>query len=356
MFLAWNEVKYNKLRFILIAGVLMLVSYLVFFLSGLANGLEQLNREAVDKWNADGIILTEEANINLPRSTMNIEDFNPEKVNDAAVLGQLNAIASVNDDLKSNVSIFGIRTDEFIMPEVTEGSPFSAEGEVIADDTLKEEGFRVGDELEISSSDAVLTITGFTDNARFSAAPVLYSSLETVQTVQYDDAAENNEGQINGIVIRDDNIDEVSLNGELQMVDTSTFIESLPGYTEQNLTLNFMIYFLFIISSVILAIFLYVLTIQKISMFGVMKAQGISSRYLANSVIAQTFLLAFAGVIIGFLLAVVTGYFLPPAVPVAFDYTVMLVYGMVLIAVSVLGAFFSVRTIVKIDPLLAIGG
>ncbi|GAB3055300.1 ABC transporter permease [Virgibacillus ainsalahensis] len=356
MFLAWNEVKYNKLRFILIAGVLMLVSYLVFFLSGLANGLEQLNREAVDKWNADGIILTEESDINLPRSTMYIEDYKGDGADDAAVLGQLNAIASVHDDLKSNVSIFGIRTGEFIMPEVTEGSPFTTEGEVIADDTLKEEGFAIGDELEISSSDVALTITGFTDNARFNAAPVLYSSLETLQTVQYGDGGENNQGQINGIVIRDDNIDEVSLNDELQIAEISTFIENLPGYTAQNLTLTFMIYFLFIISSVILAIFLYVLTIQKVSMFGVMKAQGISSKYLANSVIAQTFLLALAGVTIGFLLAVVTGYFLPPAVPVAFDFIEMLVYGMVLVAVSVLGALFSIRTIVKIDPLRAIGG
>ena len=44
MFLAWNEIEKNKLRFTLIIGVLMLVSYLVFFLSGLANGLENMNR------------------------------------------------------------------------------------------------------------------------------------------------------------------------------------------------------------------------------------------------------------------------------------------------------------------------
>ena len=61
MFLAWNEIKNNKLRFILIIGVLTLVSYLVFLLSGLANGLENLNKEAIDKWEGDGIILTEES-------------------------------------------------------------------------------------------------------------------------------------------------------------------------------------------------------------------------------------------------------------------------------------------------------
>ncbi|QKY70978.1 ABC transporter permease [Lentibacillus sp. CBA3610] len=350
MFLAWKEIKYNKLRYTLITGILVLVSYLVFFLSGLANGLEQLNREAVDKWNADGIILTEESDINLPRSNMNIDDFNGNGIEAYAALGQLNAIASVGER-QSNVSIFGIKDDEFIMPEVTEGETFTEQGEVIADDTLQEEGFEMGDELEISSSDTALTITGFTDNARFNTAPVLYTDLGTLQQVRFGEMSEENGGHVNGFVIRGDNLSDVSVEDELQVVETSAFIENLPGYTAQNLTLTFMIYFLFIISAVILAIFLYVLTIQKISMFGVMKAQGISSRYLANSVIAQTFQLAFAGVVIGFLLTILTGFFLPAAVPVAFDYLMMLLYGLVLIAVSVLGALISVRTIVKIDPL-----
>ncbi len=142
----------------------------------------------------------------------------------------------------------------------------------------------------------------------------------------------------------------------LQVIDTETFIENLPGYTEQNLTLTLMIYFLFIISAVVLAIFLYVLTIQKISIFGVMKAQGISSGYLAGSVVAQTFLLSLAGVMIGLVLAVITGLFLPAAVPVAFNYIEMLIYGIILIVVSVIGALISVQTIVRIDPLKAIGG
>ncbi|MFC4023383.1 ABC transporter permease [Oceanobacillus longus] len=355
MFLAWNEMKNNKLRFTLIVGVLMLVSYLVFFLSGLASGLENLNREAVDKWEADGIILTEESDISLPQSSMTVEDFDGGGADDYALLSQLNAIASVGDT-KANVSIFGINDDEFIMPTIIEGEAFQNEGEVIADDSMKEEGFEIGDELDLSSSEETLIITGFTDNAKFNAAPVLYTDLPTVQKVRYGEAAENSENQINGIVVRVDNLKEVSIENDLQVIETETFIENLPGYSEQNLTLTFMIYFLFVISAVILAIFLYVLTIQKISIFGVMKAQGISNGYLAKSVIAQTFLLSFSGIMIGFILTLITGYFLPAAVPVAFNFVDMLIYGFVLIIVSILGALFSIQTIVKIDPLEAIGG
>lgn len=355
MFLAWNEIKNNKLRFLLIVGVLTLVSYLVFFLSGLANGLENLNKEAVIKWDADGIVLTEESDLTLPQSSLKIEDYNGAGADEYAVLGQFYTIATAGEN-KANISLFGIREDEFIMPKVTEGKVFKGSGEVIADDTLKNEGFEIGDELQLSATDETLTITGFTDNARFNAAPVLYGSLETLQKVRFGESAENMKDRINGFVIRADNLEEVEVDDSSQVIATQDLIENMPGYSEQSMTLSFMIYFLFIISAVILAIFLYVLTIQKISIFGVMKAQGISSGYLAKSGIAQTFLLAVAGVIIGFIFTILTGAFLPAAVPVAFNYVDMLVYGAVLVLVSILGALFSIQTIVKIDPLKAIGG
>jgi putative ABC transport system permease protein len=355
MFLALNEIKRNKLRFTLIVGVLMLVSYLVFFLSGLATGLENLNRESVDKWNASAIVLTEESDKSLYQSSLTIEDAEDIDAKEVASIGQINTIAG-NGEVKTNVSLFGINKDQFIMPDVTEGEVFTEENEVIASDALKEDGFQIGDELQLSSSTEVLTIVGFTDKARFNAAPVLYGDLATFQRVKFGEAAEANKESINAIVVRDDNIEAITTNSSLELIEIETFIRSLPGYTEQSLTLSFMIYFLFGISAVIVAIFLYVLTVQKISMFGVMKAQGISNNYLSRSVIAQTFLLAAIGVAVGLVLTLITGAFLPSAVPVAFDLVTMLIYGFVLVVVAIMGAVFSVLTIVRIDPLKAIGG
>lgn len=41
------------------------------------------------------------------------------------------------------------------------------------------------------------------------------------------------------------------------------FINKLPGYTAQNLTFELMIGFLFVISLIVIAVFLYILTMQK---------------------------------------------------------------------------------------------
>lgn len=355
MFLAWNEIKKNKLRFVLIIGILMLVSYLVFFLSGLATGLQSLNRESVDKWKANAIVLTEESDKSLSQSSMTIEDEGYFNAEEKAVLSQLNTIVN-NGVSKTNVALFGIRSDEFIMPNVTEGNKFNNINEVIASDTLKDEGFKIGDELSLSSTDEKLTIVGFTDKARFNAAPVLYGDLDTFRSIKYGASADSNNSEINAIVLRTEDVTSVTMKDGLEVIPLEDFIKELPGYTAQSLTLNFMIYFLFAISAVIVTIFLYVLTVQKISMFGVMKAQGISNSYLAKSVISQTLILAVIGVVIGFILTIITGAFLPSAVPVSFDYMTMIVYGVILIVFSVLGALISVYTIVKIDPLKAIGG
>lgn len=355
VFLAWQEIKKNKLRFTLITGILMLVSYLVFFLSGLATGLANLNREAVDKWNASAIILTEESDKSLYQSFMSTDQLKDIKAKKTAVIGQLNAIAS-NGGSKQNISLFGINKEEFLLPNVMEGRSFDKANEVVADDSLKDNGFKLGDELSLSSSDQLLTIVGFTDQARFNAAPVLYTNLATFHQVKYGEAADQNKDQINGIVVQNDSLSNLTQSDELISIEIETFIQNLPGYTEQKLTLNFMIYFLFGISSIIVAIFLYVLTVQKISMFGVMKAQGISSYYLSWSVVAQTFILALIGTALGFAFTLASGAFLPAAVPVSFDLTVMVFYGFILMAVATAGAFFSVLTIVRIDPLKAIGG
>src|SRR5699024_5203287 len=129
MFLELNEMKKNKFRFALVIGVLMLVSYLVYFLSGLATGLQDMNRESVDKWDSTHVVLTEESDKSLFESSLSTDDQDDIDANEVAILGQLNAIAR-NDDEKANVSIFGIDEDEFLMPEVTEGEAFSAENEV----------------------------------------------------------------------------------------------------------------------------------------------------------------------------------------------------------------------------------
>ncbi|HDJ2904377.1 TPA: ABC transporter permease [Staphylococcus aureus] len=349
MFLAWNEIRRNKLKFGLIIGVLTMISYLLFLLSGLANGLINMNKEGIDKWQADAIVLNKDANQTVQQSVFNKKDIE-NKYKKQATLKQTGEIVS-NGHQKDNVLVFGVEKSSFLVPSLIEGHKATKDNEVLADETLKNKGFKIGDTLSLSQSDEKLHIVGFTESAKYNASPVIFTNDATIAKINPRLTGD----KINAVVVRDTNWKDKKLNQELEAVSINDFIENLPGYKPQNLTLNFMISFLFVISATVIGIFLYVMTLQKTSLFGILKAQGFTNGYLANVVISQTLILALFGTAIGLLLTGVTGAFLPDAVPVKFDVLTLLIFAVVLMIVSVLGSLFSILTIRKIDPLKAIG-
>ncbi|HBC8048431.1 TPA: FtsX-like permease family protein [Staphylococcus aureus] len=349
MFLAWNEIRRKKLKFGLIIGVLTMISYLLFLLSGLANGLINMNKEGIDKWQADAIVLNKDANQTVQQSVFNKKDIE-NKYKKQATLKQTGEIVS-NGHQKDNVLVFGVEKSSFLVPSLIEGHKATKDNEVLADETLKNKGFKIGDTLSLSQSDEKLHIVGFTESAKYNASPVIFTNDATIAKINPRLTGD----KINAVVVRDTNWKDKKLNQELEAVSINDFIENLPGYKPQNLTLNFMISFLFVISATAIGIFLYVMTLQKTSLFGILKAQGFTNGYLANVVISQTLILALFGTAFGLLLTGVTGAFLPDAVPVKFDVLTLLVFAIVLMIVSVLGSLFSILTIRKIDPLKAIG-
>ncbi|MGW7977684.1 FtsX-like permease family protein [Staphylococcus xylosus] len=348
MFLAWNEIKRNKLKFSLIIGVLIMISYLLFLLSGLASGLMNMNREGIDKWEADAIILNSDANQTVEQSI-----FDKSKVANTykqqTTLKQTGVIVS-NGKQEENALLFGVKSDTFLLPKILEGQKFKNENDVVADKTLKDKGFKLGDKLSLSQSDEKLKIVGFSESAKYNASPVLFSNNKTIQNIN----PSLIEDKTNAVIVKDKKWKQKSLDNDLEAIEIGKFIENLPGYQAQNLTLNFMITFLFIISATVIAIFLYVITLQKTNLFGVLKAQGFTNAYLAKVVLSQTFIIAVIGTIIGLVLTIITGFFLPDAVPIKFSFVTLTVYGVVLILVSLIGSLFSILTIRKVDPLKAI--
>ena len=350
MFLAWNEMKHSKLRYGLVVGVIFLIAYLVFFLTGLANGLAQTNRSAVDSWKSDYVILNEQANKNLRMSRFSVDLKNDVNADKMAELTQASTTIKDKEKNKINVNLFAIKQDEFLRPKLSEGKLFSKTGEVVADSSLKKSyQLKIGDKITLVDSTKKLTITGFTDNASFNVQPVLYMTKETLASVLADNAQVNT---ISALVIRG-KVNQVPK--ELESMTTSTFIENLPGYKAQNLTFSFMIGFLIVIAAIVIGIFIYILTLQKKAIFGVLKAQGISNGYLSRMVFAQTFILAILAVSLGLALTLLSAVFLPTSVPFQVNPLFFAGISVLMVLIAVFGALFSVVSIVKVDPLKAIG-
>ena len=125
MFLALREIKYSKLRYSLVIGLMFLIAYLVFFLTGLAYGLAQKNREAVDTWQADQIVLTDEVNGSLRVSHFSQQAFDQIKAPEKAELIQSSATVKNDEGDKIDVTFFGIIKNQFLRPDLVEGKMFS---------------------------------------------------------------------------------------------------------------------------------------------------------------------------------------------------------------------------------------
>ena len=108
--LAWNEIKRNKIKFSLVIGILVLISYLLFLLSGLANGLIKMNTEGIEKWNADAIIL-KKANQTVEQSLFNISKVQ-NTYEKSTTLKQQGVIIS-NHHREENALLLALHTNHF---------------------------------------------------------------------------------------------------------------------------------------------------------------------------------------------------------------------------------------------------
>ncbi|GMA69091.1 ABC transporter permease [Leuconostoc litchii] len=348
MFLALREIKFEKIRYSLIITLILFISYLVFVLNGLATGLSDLNKSAITQWHASTILLDKDAEGRLSQSFLERSD--QQKINGQGTpLSQYSALVKNNQTGKTNAQILAIEAKGFIYKnlKISSGMNFKKDNTAVVSEQLKENGFKIGDKINIANNDIQLQIVGFTPKASFNVAPVIYTSFKSMAKI--------NQAPVNGIVFNK------TLKGNPQfkhskLYTITSFISKLPGYQAQQLTFKFMIGFLYIIVFIVISIFLYILTIQKLPNFGVMKAQGISTRYLILNTLTQTFIVAVIGVSLAMMLTVITAYVLPSEVPIAINIKQVLTTSFGILIMSLLGALLPIRQIIKVDPFEMIGG
>lgn len=365
MFLALKEMKKNRARFFLIIAVITLIAYLVFFLTGLAHGLATANRTSVDLWDAEAVVLSDGANANLFSSTLeeesikDFEDYDPSPVNLARAVVYKNG--SKTEESTLDVVMMGVDFDSDIAPKLVEGQLPKDESEVLVSSSMQEEeGVKLGDTLVHSQNENSYKITGFTESSKFNTAPVVYTELDVASPARMmyktsdeadgvSSATPNMPKRIQGIVLK--KMPESVDTDHYELLSMGDFIKAIPGYQAQVLTFGLMIGFLILIASFILAIFLYIITIQKQSVFGIMKIQGISGSYISRSVIWQTLTVSLSGILLGYLLSLLTEFFLPATVPYQANALYYFIIGGLMLLTSLLGSYFSVRSVAEVDPL-----
>ncbi|MCW9132155.1 ABC transporter permease [Bacillus paramycoides] len=352
MFLALKELKQSKLRYGLIGTIMILLSFLVLIISGLANGLSNANASSILEMKAEKFVVSEDAEGKLLRSQIKKEDVDNvlAQVSEKEAVPMHIAMSTFEKEgssKKVDIAIFANKPDSFITPKVIEGKAIDLEdNEIIIDESAKNKGLALNDKIVDPISKKAFKVVGFTENEMFSHAPVAYMNEKVWESIALPHQKEYNVIALNA---------DKEINNA-KVVDKKEVLQSIPGYKEEQGTLTMIIAFLLVITALLIGVFFYVITLQKTQQLGVLKAIGTKNSYLANSLVVQAVFLTVVALIVGIGLTLAVQTVFPESMPFLLTTTMMVQYSIIFIVISVLGTLISLYQVLKVDALEAIGG
>lgn len=351
MFLAFREIKRSKFKYTLLALTMVAIYFLVFFITGLANGLSFADSSSLQNLEADHAVINSEAEGQIVISELTeaqVKDLSNELSDESSPLDMTFAQLEIDGEQNLDVMYFSVDTDKHPDMEIIEGKNIRelTGNEVVVNNSLKDHGYELGDEIIDEHSGKALIIAGFIEGHTYTFLPIIYADLDLGLNQMYEEEVSYNAVLYKGSKETIDGFD--SLNRD-------ELVQSMSGYQETQGSFMVMKVFMFIISAFVSTVFFYVVTIQKTNQFGVLKAVGASAAYISKSIIIQIILLTVIS--LSFSILAITGMtqVLPEGVPFKISLSLIMGTGALFLGLNLLGSLLSVFKVAKIDAIEAIG-
>lgn len=351
MKLAWSELKFYKFKYLLITFIVILLASMVLFITGLAKGLARENISLLDQFNSEQFVIQKDVDQQLeksnisPKAQQQIED-----VIDSQPLKMTMATAEYKDQ-KGDLLFADIPKGE--RPALEEGELPTTTQEVVLNQKLKGEGVKLGDTIQLKDQDQQLKVVGFFEDAMYSHTNVAMLTSEGLNEVTDGKSAVSMYFLKNTSQQQKDELQQID---DVEIVNMQDLEDAIPSYQAEQAPLNMMIVSLFVITAIVLTAFFYVMTIQKTSEIGILKAIGIKTSHLLGTLLCQILFVTILGVLIATGLIFLLSMALPLTMPFHLTGTMMLLVIVVFMIVAIIGALLSLQRVFKIDPIEAIGG
>lgn len=369
MRLALRELRRQPGRFAIATVTLTLIAVLLMFIGGLLDGLLQSASGAYRAQPGQLVVYSADANDALAASRIDgalratVEDT-VGAAGSVGGFGDLTLGARVEGGDERALESVTLRGYELAPAGLPEETP--APGEVWADPDLVEQ-YSVGQVLLLGPGRTPVEIVGFLDEADTPSLGGVWGSLETWRTVlsaARPGAAMDAETVQGLIVVLDDDgaaadmaaaIDEAT--GSTRTLTVDEAILAIPGVSAQNSTFGQIIGVTLAIALVVVALFFALLTVERLSLYAVLKAIGAKTRTIFAGVVVQALVVTLIASLVGVALTLAAGAFIPAGtLPFAVETSrLVLSVGFMALA-AIVGSAFSLRRVVKIDPAEAIGG
>ena len=364
MKLALKELRRRPGRFATATIILTLIAILLMFLGGLLDGLIASSTGAIRAQNADAIVYSGTAQASFVRSRIDpdlraqVEAV--EGVTEVGGIGnvQLGARVPGNGprDLAS-VALFGYE----LAPDGVPDAP--AYGQAWADETIKASGVTDGMVIEVGPARTPIEIIGFVEDTNFNGQSSLWASPDTWRDVL---SANRPDAQLGpdvfqALIVRGDgdglpDAIDAATAGATDSYTVDEAVAAIPGVTEQQNTFNQIIGVTVAIALVVIGLFFALLTVERTSLYGVLKALGAKSSTIFAGLVVQAVVVTAIAALVAGTLVVLLDLLLPAgSIPLLVTPGRILLSVALLLVAAVLGCSFSLRRVLRIDPASAIG-
>lgn len=361
--MAFDELWYRRGQFALIGLIVTLVTYLVLAINALGAGLVDATGGAVKRLDADVLVFRDNANLSFDQSEVSAETVAAVAEVDGVEQSSRFGYLSVQPSRKPGAgpaAFLGHEPGTISEPEVVRGRALEPgeRGAVLADKIfLEERDADIGDRIEVTIrlQPYEFEIVGEVDGGLFFFQAPLWGSIEDWRSMKYGDGDGVPAASL-VMVQGDDGVGE-AIEAAVAETETATpnqAYEAIPGVGPQRNTANAIQGFGLIIGAMVIGVFFYVLTMQKVGQIGVLKAIGASSWFVFAQLLVQVLVISIIGIIIALPLVLVTAGFFPTGLLLVTRDGVLLSVAL-LLAMAVLGVAFSGRRIATVDPLIALG-
>ena len=363
MRIALRELRRRPGRFATATVVLTLLVVLLLFLGGLLDGLFLGSTGALRAQQADVVVYASEARTSVLRSR--IEPATTDEVaavdgvDEVGGLGVALLGATVPDRADvADVAVFGYQVPPAGVPEPP------APGQAWADRSLQDEGVAVGQTLVVGPAGVPIEVVGWVDDTSYLLQGALWTTPDTWREVQNANRPDAAVGPgVFQVLVASGSLppDELAAridaatDGATETLTKDEAVLSLPGTREQNATFTSIIGTTFAIAGVVVALFFALLTLERVPVYGLLKAIGTPTRSLLAGLLVQAVVVSAVAFAIGFALVAALAAGIPSGVPVRFEASRAVTTLVGILATAVIGGALSLRRVVKVDPASAIG-
>jgi putative ABC transport system permease protein len=363
--LAVRELLRRPSRFIVAGGALTLLTLLLLFLGGLLDGLFRGSTGALRIQQADGIVFDVDARRSLLRSQLDAEvGAAVDAVDGVAATGGLGVallgLQVPDEEQIADGAVIGYELGGGGLPEPPEP------GTAWADRRLEGFGAEVGDVLLVGPAQEPLEIVGWVDDSNYLLQNGLWVEPDTWRRIQNanrpDAAVAADEFQALLVRVAGD-ADPAAVRaaidgataGRTETISIDDAVFSLPGIREQSATFGAIIYTTLFVVGLVVALFFALVTLERTSLYAVLKAVGTPDRELALGLVVQAVAVAAGAFVVGGLLTLGLAAAIPAEVPLELTVGRAAFVAVGLVVTAVAGGLVSLRRIIRIDPASAIG-